>query len=69
MPSDTARRIVKLAESYGFKLVRRNKHLVFKHTSGKMLVTSFTCSDGRALRNVESNIKQILSNNDSDHCN
>jgi predicted RNA binding protein YcfA (HicA-like mRNA interferase family) len=67
MPSDTSRRIVKLAESYGFKLIRQKRHLIFKHSSGKVLTTSLTCSDRRALKNVEATIKNLLANHDSNH--
>lgn len=66
---DTSKRIIELAIRYGFKLVRRNKHLIFKHALGGTLVTSATCNDRRALKNVESNIKQILSSHDSNHHN
>ncbi len=67
MPSDTAKRIVKLAKSYGFKLIRQKRHLIFQDDSGTMLVTSMSCSDKRALKNVEQTIKRLLANNDSNH--
>jgi predicted RNA binding protein YcfA (HicA-like mRNA interferase family) len=69
MPSDVSKRIVQLAKSYGFTLVRQKRHLIFKHSSGKILATSFTCSDRRALKNIESTIKQLLLKNDSSYQN
>lgn len=57
--------VMKLASSYGFKLLRSRKHMIFKHESGARLVTGASISDRRALKNIESNIKKLLSNNDS----
>ena len=57
--------VIKLASSYGFKLLRSRKHMIFKHESGARLVTGASISDWRALKNIESDIKKILSNNDS----
>jgi hypothetical protein len=37
------------------------KHYVFKHSSGKTLVCSTSCTDWRALKNVERDIKRLLS--------
>lgn len=67
MRSDVSRRIVQLAESYGFKLIRQKRHFIFKNPCGKILVTSASCSDKRALKNVEHTIKRILASNDSTH--
>jgi hypothetical protein len=55
-----AKPLVEAAGRYGFTLFRRNKHLVFKHPSGAMLVTSATVSDRRAIRNLEQNAKRLL---------
>ena len=57
--------VIKLASSYGFKLLRSRKHMIFKHESGARLVTGASISDRRALKNIESDIKKLLSNNDS----
>jgi len=65
MASDTTRRIVELAKSYGFTLLRQKRHLIFKHSSGKVITTSRTSGDKRALKNIESTIKKLLSTNDS----
>jgi len=67
MKTDTRNKIFALARSYGFELVRQKKHFVFVHKSGARLVTSQSCSDWRALKNVEANIKKILSKHDSNH--
>lgn len=45
--------------------MRSRKHMIFKHKSGARLVTGASISDKRALKNIESDIKKILSNNDS----
>lgn len=67
MPSDTTKRIVELAKFYGFTLLRQKRHLIFKHSSGKIIATSRTASDKRALKNIESTIKKLILNNDSNH--
>lgn len=67
--SDTTKRIVKLVESYNFKLIRQSKHLVFKHECGAQIVTSASCSDRRALKNIESTIKQTLLKHNANHTN
>ena len=67
MTSDTAKRIIKLAKSYGFTLVRQKRHLIFKHPSGKIITTSKSSSDKRALKNIESTIKNLILNHDSNH--
>lgn len=59
-----AKEVIKLASRYGFKLMRSRKHMIFKHESGVRLVTGASISDKRALKNIESNIKKLLSNND-----
>jgi predicted RNA binding protein YcfA (HicA-like mRNA interferase family) len=55
-----AKALVEAAKKYGFVLHRRNKHLIFKHPSGAILVSSATASDWRAVRNLEQNAKKIL---------
>ena len=57
---DNRRAVIELATKYGFALHRETKHYVFKHSSGKILVTSKSSLDKRLLRNVESTIKRIL---------
>ena len=57
---DNRRAVVELAAKYGFVLHRETKHYIFKHPSGKILVTSKSSMDKRLLRNVEGNIKRIL---------
>jgi predicted RNA binding protein YcfA (HicA-like mRNA interferase family) len=58
---DNRRDLLKLTKQYGFVLHRKNKHYVFKHSSGKTLVCSTSCTDWRALKNVERDIKRLLS--------
>lgn len=55
-----AKPLVEAARRHGFFLVRRNKHLVFKHESGAMLVTSATLSDRRAIQNMEKQMMRLL---------
>jgi hypothetical protein len=57
---DNRRAIIALAAKYGFVLHRETKHYIFKHLSGKILVTSKSSLDKRLLRNVECNIKRLL---------
>jgi hypothetical protein len=57
---DNRRAVVELAAKYGFVLHRETKHYIFKHASGKILVTSKSSMDKRLLKNVEGNIKRIL---------
>lgn len=57
---DNRRAIIALAAKYGFVLHRETKHYIFKHPSGKILVTSKSSLDKRLLRNVECNIKRLL---------
>lgn len=64
MKNEIKSRVMKLAKSYGFELLRSKKHLIFKHESGIRLVTGKSISDYRALKNIESNIKKLLSNHD-----
>lgn len=64
---DVTKRIVALAQSYDFKLIRQNKHLVFRHESGAQVVTSSSCTDRRALKNVETNIKHALLKHNANH--
>lgn len=70
MKGEINSRVIKLANSYGFELIRSKKHLVFKHKSGVRLVTGKSISDNRALKNIESSIKKLLSNHDktNDQC-
>jgi predicted RNA binding protein YcfA (HicA-like mRNA interferase family) len=58
---DNRRAIIALAKKHGFVLHRETKHYVFKHPSGKTLVTSKSSLDKRLLRNIESTIKRLLS--------
>lgn len=64
---DATKRIIALARSYNFKLIRQKKHMVFRHDCGATLVTSASCGDWRSLKNVEANIKQILLKHGADH--
>lgn len=59
---DNRRALIQLAKRYGFVLHRQTKHYVFKNKEGKILVCSKSSLDKRLLRNVECNIKRILSN-------
>lgn len=64
MKKEINSRVTELAKVYGFELIRSKKHLIFKHESGIRLVTGKSISDNRALKNVESTIKKLLSNYD-----
>ena len=66
---DTTKQIVALAQSYNFKLIRQTKHLIFRHESGAQVVTSASCGDWRALKNVESDIKKALFKHNANHTN
>jgi len=66
---DATKQIIALAKTYDFILIRKKKHLIFKHPSGATLVTSGTTGDWRALKNVEANIKHILLKHDSNYTN
>lgn len=57
---DNRRAVIALAKKWGFVLHRENKHFIFKHSSGKILVTSKSSLDRRLLKNIEGNIKRIL---------
>lgn len=52
--------IAPIMASYGFALKRSNKHRVWQHVTGAIVTTSATCSDWRAARNVERDIKRVL---------
>lgn len=52
--------IKKLAEKYGFVLARQKKHFVFKHPSGAIFTCSKSCSDHRALKNAERDLRKLL---------
>jgi predicted RNA binding protein YcfA (HicA-like mRNA interferase family) len=59
---DTRRQLFELVKKNGFVLQRETKHYVFKHkTLGKILVCSKSTRDRRSLRNVERDIKRLLS--------
>jgi hypothetical protein len=58
---DNRRALFELVKQHGFVLHRKNKHYVFKHSSGKTLICSTSCTDWRALKNVERDIKRLLS--------
>ena len=51
------------AEALGFRLLRANRHAVWRHTSGRQVVTSVTPSDNRALRNALSTMRRIAALN------
>jgi len=58
---DNKRALFAFVKKHGFVLHRQTKHYVFKHSSGKILVCSRTCTDWRNLKNVERDIKRLLS--------
>lgn len=58
---DNRRSLFALTKQYGFALHRQGKHYVFKHSSGKILICSKSTDDWRALKNVERDIKRLLS--------
>jgi predicted RNA binding protein YcfA (HicA-like mRNA interferase family) len=53
--------IINLAKRYGFVLHREKKHFIFKDAAGRTMVCGKTISDRRALKNIEQEIKRILS--------
>lgn len=60
-----------LAESQGFVLVRCNKHVVFKHRDGGILVCPASPSDSRrGLKQLQRDINRVLNRqNTSQHGN
>jgi len=58
---DNRRAVIELAKKYGFVLHRETKHYIFKHESGKILVTSKSSMDRHLLHNIEGNIRRLLS--------
>jgi predicted RNA binding protein YcfA (HicA-like mRNA interferase family) len=55
---------VRLAEQHGFKLIRFNRHAVFRHKNGGMLICPCSPSDSRrGLMNLKRDIKRILDGN------
>jgi len=64
---DKSREIIAFVKRYGFKLIRKKKHLIFENQDGLRLVTSRTPGDHRAFQNIETNIKRLLKNHDSNH--
>jgi predicted RNA binding protein YcfA (HicA-like mRNA interferase family) len=66
---DSTKKIIALAEQYGFKLIRKKTHLVFRNNKGIQLVTAASASDHRAFKNIKSIIKRLLKNHDSNHIN
>jgi hypothetical protein len=59
MKKEITKLIVKLAEQYGFVLIRKSKHFVFKHPNGAIFVSGQSSSDGRALLNAERDLKRL----------
>lgn len=58
---DNRRELFALVKKHGFVLHRQTKHFIFKHSSGKILVCSKSADDWRSLKNVERDIKRLLS--------
>ena len=52
--------LLSLAHSYGFELARQKRHLVFKHPSGSVVVTSQSPSAHRALKNTDREFRRAL---------
>ena len=48
----------KLAESYGFELVRMRKHLIWRHPSGVQVVSAATASDRRAMQQFRRDLQR-----------
>ena len=57
---DTNKEILRLTKKYGYALIRQNKHWIFKHPTGSILVTSKSTDDYRVLRNTEREIRKQL---------
>lgn len=60
MTASSNRDLEALAGRYGFKLVRKTRHFIFRHSNGEQVVTSKTCNDWRRLKNVERDFKRAL---------
>jgi predicted RNA binding protein YcfA (HicA-like mRNA interferase family) len=58
---DNRQELFALVKKHGFVLHRQTKHFIFKHSSGKILVCSKSTDDRRSLKNVERDIKRLLS--------
>jgi predicted RNA binding protein YcfA (HicA-like mRNA interferase family) len=58
---DNRREMLELAKKHGFVLQRETKHYVFKHVSGKVLVCSKSTRDRRNIKNIERDIRRLLS--------
>jgi predicted RNA binding protein YcfA (HicA-like mRNA interferase family) len=58
---DNRRELFALVKKHDFVLHRQTKHYVFKHSSGKTLVCSKSTTDRHSLKNVERDIKRLLS--------
>jgi predicted RNA binding protein YcfA (HicA-like mRNA interferase family) len=65
--NSTTKKIISIAKKYGFRLIRRKKHFVFRNDNGIQLVTAASPSDHRAAKNIEAVIKKLLKNHDSNH--
>jgi len=50
-----------LMTSHNFTLLRDKNHQVWKHTSGAQVVVAKTISDHRALKNIERDVRKVLS--------
>ena len=54
-----ARDFAQVAKKYGFILARRTKHCVWIHPeTGARVVSAFTTSDHRAVKNFESRLRK-----------
>lgn len=51
----------RLAEKHGFVLIRRNRHAIFRHNNGGMLVCPTSPSDSRrGLKQLQRDINRVL---------
>lgn len=58
MSSSIDRAIDDLLQQNGFVLLRRNRHRVYRHSSGAQVVAPSSASDRRALKNVAGHIRR-----------
>lgn len=59
-PSQHRRTLATMAKEYGFVLHRAHRHLVWKHPSGSIVVTSGTPSDHHALLNDRARFRRAI---------
>ena len=59
------RELRKLAKRHGFCLVKKQRHMKWRHPSGVIVFTGSTISDRKAQKNIDSIFKHALKSNDT----